>query len=322
MKKSIITVFLTLLLIIQSFAGENNGDKKYVLVIHGGAGAVSRDIPESLKQEYIDGLNQALLIGKSILTNGGSALDAVEKVVNYLEDHPSFNAGKGSVLTSDGTVEMDAAIMSGIDLSAGAVAGIKNIKNPISLARLVAEKTPHVLLIGEGAEKFADEMKVQKVDSTYFFIRAQNERWKELKKKISEDKKGTVGAVALDINGNLAAATSTGGMMMKRPGRVGDVPIIGAGTYANNKTCAVSATGWGEKFIKNNVAVSISKLMEYKGLSISEAVDELINKVLVPNDGGVIALDKFGNYSIMYNTKSMFRGVITSEGKIEVKIWE
>ncbi|MDP3829772.1 MAG: isoaspartyl peptidase/L-asparaginase, partial [Ignavibacteriaceae bacterium] len=264
MKKSIITVFLTLLLIIQSFAGENNGDKKYVLVIHGGAGAVSRDIPESLKQEYIDGLNQALLIGKSILTNGGSALDAVEKVVNYLEDHPSFNAGKGSVLTSDGTVEMDAAIMSGIDLSAGAVAGIKNVKNPISLARLVAEKTPHVLLIGEGAEKFADEMKVQKVDSTYFFIRAQNERWKELKKKISEDKKGTVGAVALDINGNLAAATSTGGMMMKRPGRVGDVPIIGAGTYANNKTCAVSATGWGEKFIKNNVAVSISKLMEYK----------------------------------------------------------
>ncbi|MDP2302759.1 MAG: isoaspartyl peptidase/L-asparaginase [Ignavibacteria bacterium] len=322
MKKSIITVFLTLLLIIQSFAGENNGDKKYVLVIHGGAGAVSRDIPESLKQEYIDGLNQALLIGKSILTNGGSALDAVEKVVNYLEDHPSFNAGKGSVLTSDGTVEMDAAIMSGIDLSAGAVAGIKNVKNPISLARLVAEKTPHVLLIGEGAEKFADEMKVQKVDSTYFFIRAQNERWKELKKKISEDKKGTVGAVALDINGNLAAATSTGGMMMKRPGRVGDVPIIGAGTYANNKTCAVSATGWGEKFIKNNVAVSISKLMEYKGLSISEAVDELINKVLVPNDGGVIALDKFGNYSIMYNTKSMFRGVITSEGKIEIKIWE
>jgi beta-aspartyl-peptidase (threonine type) len=322
MKKSLLTFLLSVLLVFQSFAQEKNGDKKFVLVIHGGAGATPRDIPESLKQEYLDGLNNALQIGKSILANGGTALDAVERVVNYLEDHPNFNAGKGSVLTSDGTVEMDAAIMSGIDLSAGAVAGIKSVKNPVSLARLVAEKTPHVFLIGEGAEKFADEMKVKRVDSSYFFIQTQNEKWQQLKQKISEEKKGTVGAVALDIHGNLAAATSTGGMMMKRPGRVGDVPIIGAGTYANNNTCAVSATGWGEKFIKNNVAVSISKLMEYKGVSLNDAVDELINKVLVPNDGGVIALDKFGNYSILYNTKSMFRGVISSEGKIELKIWD
>jgi len=322
MKKYLLTFLLSLLLVFQSFSQGNNEDKKFVLVIHGGAGATPRDIPESLRQEYLDGLNNALQIGKSILANGGTSLDAVEKVVNYLEDHPNFNAGKGSVLTSDGTVEMDAAIMNGKDLSAGAIAGVKTIKNPISLARLVAEKTPHVLLIGEGAERFADEMKVERVDSAYFFIHSQNEKWQQLKKKISEEKKGTVGAVALDIHGNLAAATSTGGMMMKRPGRVGDVPIIGAGTYANNNTCAVSATGWGEKFIKNSVAVSISKLIEYKGVSLNDAVDELINKVLVPNDGGVIAINKFGDYSIMYNTKSMFRGVISSEGINEVKIWE
>jgi beta-aspartyl-peptidase (threonine type) len=322
MKKYLLTFLLSLLLVFQSFSQGNNEDKKFVLVIHGGAGATPRDIPESLRQEYLDGLNNALQIGKSILANGGTSLDAVEKVVNYLEDHPNFNAGKGSVLTSDGTVEMDAAIMNGKDLSAGAIAGVTTIKNPISLARLVAEKTPHVLLIGEGAERFADEMKVERVDSSYFFIHSQNEKWQQLKKKISEEKKGTVGAVALDIHGNLAAATSTGGMMMKRPGRVGDVPIIGAGTYANNNTCAVSATGWGEKFIKNSVAVSISKLIEYKGVSLNDAVDELINKVLVPNDGGVIAINKFGDYSIMYNTKSMFRGVISSEGINEVKIWE
>lgn len=317
-----VKVFTIALLVQICLLAQTETNKKYVLVVHGGAGATAENISDSSKNEYLDALRNALMIGKSILADGGSSLDAVEKVVNYLEDNPLFNAGRGSVLNSDGNVEMDAAIMSGHDLSAGSVAGIKTVKNPISLARLVMEKTPHVMLTGPGAERFADEMKVERVDSTYFIDEKLRNRWLQLKKKIDNEKKGTVGAVALDLSGNLAAATSTGGMMMKLPGRVGDVPIIGAGTYANNNSCAVSATGWGEKFIKNTVAVSISKLMEYKGVSLDEAVGELIYKTLQKNDGGVIAVDKDGNYSMMFNTQSMFRGVVNSDGEIEVKIWK
>lgn len=292
---------------------------KYVLVIHGGAGGMDELMPESLKQEYLSSLNKALEIGENILANNGTGIDAVEKVINYLEDNPLFNAGKGSVLTSEGKAEMDAAIMSGKDLSCGSVTGIKRIKNPISLARAVMEKSKHVFLAGEGAEKFAKEVGFKLVNPKYFIVENRYELWlKEIKKK----KKGTVGAVALDKFGNLAAATSTGGMSMKKPGRVGDVPIIGAGTYANNKTCAVSCTGWGEKFIKNTVAFNLSAMMEYKNMSLHDAANEMINKRLSPNDGGLIAIDKDGNFTLQYNTKSMLRGYVTSDGKKEVKIWE
>ncbi|MFA6979650.1 MAG: isoaspartyl peptidase/L-asparaginase [Ignavibacteriaceae bacterium] len=291
---------------------------KYVLVIHGGAGGMDENMPDSLKQEYLSSLNKALEIGEQILASGGTSIDAVEKVINYLEDNPLFNAGKGAVLTSEGKAEMDAAIMSGKDLSCGSVTGIKKIKNPVSLARAVMEKSSHVFFSGEGAEKFAKEVGFKSVNPKYFSVENRYEIWlKEIKKK----KKGTVGAVALDKNRNLAAATSTGGMSMKKPGRVGDAPIIGAGTYANNKTCAVSCTGWGEKFIKNTVAFNVSAMMEYKNMCLSDAVNEMIHKRLNQNDGGLIAIDKDGNFTLQFNTKSMLRGFLTSDGKKEVKIW-
>lgn len=292
---------------------------KYVLVIHGGAGGVDESMPDSLKQEYLSSLNKALEIGEQILANNGTSIDAVEKVINYFEDNPLFNAGKGSVLTTEGKAEMDAAIMSGKDLSCGSVTGIKRIKNPVSLARAVMEKSKHVFLAGEGAEKFAKEVGFKSVNPKYFIVENRYETWlKEIKKK----KKGTVGAVALDKNGNLAAATSTGGMSMKKPGRVGDAPIIGAGTYANNKTCAISCTGWGEKFIKNTVAFNVSAMMEYKNMNLRDAVSEMINNRLSSDDGGVIAVDKDGNFTLQYNTKSMLRGYVTSDGKRDVKIWQ
>lgn len=295
---------------------------KYVLVIHGGAGGMDENMPDLLKQEYLSSLDRALEIGEQILSNDGTAIDAVEKVINYLEDNPLFNAGKGSVLTSEGKAEMDAAIMSGKDLSCGSVTGIKRIKNPVSLARAVMEKSKHVFLAGSGAEKFAKEVGFKFVNPKYFLTENRYDKWLKEKNEIKKKKKGTVGAVALDKNGNLAAATSTGGMSMKKPGRVGDAPIIGAGTYANNKTCAVSCTGWGEKFIKNTVAFNISAMMEYKNLSLNDAANEMIHKRLSPNDGGLIAVDKDGNFSLQFNTKSMLRGFVTSDGKKEVKIWE
>ncbi len=305
------------------FAGGQPGDenKKYVLVIHGGAGGINRgDITDSVKKLYLAGLEEALKTGEEILKNGGSSLDAVEKVIRYFEDDPQFNAGRGAVLTSDGTAELDASIMSGIDKSAGAVASVTRIKNPISAARAVMEKSPHVLLAGTGAEKFAEANGLELVDNKYFITDAQMNSWQ--KRKAALDKKGTVGAVAMDMNGNLAAGTSTGGMMMKMPGRIGDAPIIGAGTYADNNTCAVSCTGWGEKFIKNAVAFHVSALMEYKNYTLKEAVDEIMLKKLSKGDGGLIAIDKNGNYYMEYTTQSMFRGVVNSEGKKEFKIWE
>jgi len=296
--------------------------EKFALVIHGGAGGLAESIPDSLKQEYLSSLNKALEIGKQILASGGTSIDAVEKVINYLEDNPLFNAGKGAVLTSEGKVELDAAIMNGNDLSCGAVTGVTAIKNPISLARAVMEKSPHVFLSGVGAEQFADEIGMKKVDPNYFLVEDRYEKWKKEKEEIKNKKKGTVGAAALDMHGNLAAATSTGGMSMKKPGRVGDAPIIGAGTYANNKTCAVSCTGWGEKFIKNTVAFNVSAMMEYKNMTLNDAANEMIHKRLNPGDGGLIAVDKNGNFTLQYNTKSMLRGFVTSDGMREVKIWK
>ena len=295
---------------------------KYVLVIHGGAGGMDENLPDSLKQEYLSSLNKALEIGEKILSNNGTSTDAVEKVINYLEDNPLFNAGKGAVLTAEGIAEMDAAIMNGKDLSCGSVTGIKTIKNPISLARAVMEKSDHVFLACEGAEKFAKEVGFKSVNPKYFIIENRYDKWLKEKNEIKKKKKGTVGAVALDKFGNLAAATSTGGMSMKKHGRVGDVPIIGAGTYANNKTCAVSCTGWGEKFIRNTVAFNVSAMVEYKGMSLNDAANEMIHNRLNPNDGGLIAVDKDGNFTLQYNTKSMLRGFVTSDGKSEAKIWE
>ncbi len=295
---------------------------KYTIVIHGGAGTISRELPDSIKQAYLSSLKKALQIGKDILAKGGTSLDAVEKVINYFENDPKFNAGKGAVYTSAGTHEMDAAIMDGRDLSCGAVAGVEHIAHPISLARLVMEKTPHVLLAYQGAEKFAKSVGIKLEPQSYFDTPERLKQLKEYQKKLKEGKHGTVGCVCLDEYGNLAAGTSTGGMTNKLPGRIGDSPLIGDGTYANNKTCAISCTGWGEKFIKHTVAFNVSALMEYKGLTLKQAADEMIYKQLQPGDGGLIAVDRKGNYATPFSTSGMFRGVATSSGTFKVAIWK
>jgi beta-aspartyl-peptidase (threonine type) len=296
--------------------------KVYTIVIHGGAGTISQAMPDSVKRVYFAALSHALQLGKDVLAGGGTSMEAVEKVVNYFEIDPKFNAGIGSVYTADGTHEMDAAIMDGRDLSCGSVAGVQHIPHPISLARLVMEKTAHVMLAGEGAEKFAQSMGIKLVPGDYFDTPERKRQWEAYKKRIEQGKHGTVGCVALDTYGNLAAATSTGGMTGKMPGRIGDAPLIGDGTYANNKTCAVSCTGWGEKFIRNTVAFNVSALMEYKGMTLAQATDEMIYKRLVKDDGGLIAVDSKGNYAMPFNSTGMFRGVATSTGTFEVKIWK
>jgi len=270
----------------------------------------------------LNSLSEALKIGMDILKKGGTSMDAVENVIEYFETDPQFNAGIGSVYTSDGTHEMDASIMDGNGLSCGAVAGLQHVPHPISLARLVMEKTPHVLLAYEGAEKFAEKMGVKLVPQSYFDTPERSKQWQEYKRKIEAAKHGTVGCVALDVYGNLAAGTSTGGMTGKLPGRIGDSPLIGDGTYANNKTCAVSCTGWGEKIIKHTAAYNVSALMEYKGLTLKQAADDVIFTQLQPNDGGLIAVDKKGNYTMPFNTSGMFRGIANSSGKFEVSIWK
>jgi L-asparaginase / beta-aspartyl-peptidase len=312
---SIILLFFLLLLSNYSFSQEPNG--KYTIVIHGGAGAMNPNIDEALKQAYLNSLTQALNIGKEILEKGGSSLDAVEQVVIFLEDDSLFNAGRGAVFTSEGKVELDASIMDGRDLSSGAVAGVTIIKNPISLARLVMEKTQHILFAGKGAEELGEQLGVEIVDPSYFFVFERNE---ELKRRM-EQIKGTVGCVAIDQYGNIAAATSTGGRTAKMPGRVGDTPIINAGTYANNKTCGVSATGIGELFIKNAACYRVSVLMELKGYTLKQAAEEVIFKVLPEGSGGIISVDKDYNYELTFNTPSMLRGAATSDGVFEIKIF-
>jgi L-asparaginase / beta-aspartyl-peptidase len=312
----IIVIIIGSMFIDSCNVSQQNNQNRFTIVIHGGAG-YSQAMEDSIKEDYLNSIATALKIGKKILGEGGTSLDAVESVVKFLEDDPKFNAGKGATYTSAGTHELDASIMCGKDLSNGAVTLIKSVKNPISLARLVMEKSPHVLLGGEGAEEFAKQMKVEMVPNSYFDTIERSEKDKNIK-----NKKGTVGCVALDKFGNLAAATSTGGRYNKMPGRIGDSPLVNAGTYANNKTCAVSCTGIGELFITHTVAFNISALMEYKGLSLKEAADQMINKTLKPGDGGIIAVDKDGNYVTMFNTKGMCRGVANSEGVFETKIWE
>jgi len=298
------------------FAQETNG--KYTIVLHGGAGSMDPNMEESSKQTYLSSLTDALNIGKEILENGGSSLDAVEQVVRFLEDDSLFNAGRGAVFTSEGKNELDASIMDGRDLSSGAVAGVTVIKNPVSLARLVMEKTPHVLFAGKGADELGMRLGVDIVEPSYFFVQ---DRFNELKKML-RNVKGTVGCVAIDQFGNIAAATSTGGRTGKIPGRVGDSPLINAGTYANNKTCGVSATGIGELFIKNTACYQISALMEFKGYTLKQAAEEIIFKILPKDSGGIIAVDKNYNFLFSFNTSSMLRGVATSDGLFEVKIWK
>src|SRR5437879_7158173 len=309
---------------------ERSGDqpsmqtKNFGLVVHGGAGTIERSkmTPER-EREYRAGIERALSAGYEILKRGGSSLDATEAAGRGLEDDPHCNAGKGSVFTSAGTNEMDAAIMDGKTLSAGAVASLKHIKNPIGLARLVMEKSGHVMMDCEGAEAFAQENGIDLVDQKYFFTQ---DRWDALQKiKAAEksrtsgvgkaflitdqDRHGTVGAVALDQNGNLAAATSTGGTTNKRPGRIGDTPVIGAGTYANDATCAVSATGDGEYFIRATVGCDVSALMEYRGMSLKDAGQAALDNVAkLGGTGGLIAIDDRGNIALPVNTSGLYRG--------------
>ncbi len=300
----------------------------YVLVIHGGAGVITKQnmTPEKEKA-YRAKLNEALETGQKILEKGGTATETVIAVINIMENSPLFNAGKGAVFTHEGKNELDASIMDGKTLNAGAVAGVTNVKNPITLAYAVMTKSKHVMLSGKGASEFAKEQGLEIVDPSYFYT---ENRWKSLQKVLKNEKNaekekhGTVGCVVLDKAGNLAAGTSTGGMTNKQYGRIGDSPVIGAGTYADNATCAVSCTGHGEFFIRYVVAYTVSALMKYKGLSLQEAGNEIINNTLknVGGEGGLISVDKNGNIAMPFNTPGMFRGYLKSKGEKKVLIYK
>ncbi|MDX5422388.1 MAG: isoaspartyl peptidase/L-asparaginase [Hymenobacteraceae bacterium] len=345
MKKSLYFLCLFLLAGFVSLAQGKPDYSKITLVIHGGAGTITKaNMTPEKEKAYKEKLQEALQTGYGVLQKGGSSLDAVEAAVRVMEDSPLFNAGKGAVFTNEGKNELDAAIMDGKTLNAGAIASVTNIRNPISTARAVMEKSEHVMMIGQGAEKFAKEKGQELVDPSYFYTETRYQQLQNIKDKektqldhsgndgggtgsnenifIEGQKFGTVGAVALDAYGNLAAATSTGGMTNKRYGRVGDVPIIGAGTYADNNTCAVSATGHGEYFIRSVVAHDIAALMEYKGYSVKKAADEVVMNKLVKRggEGGVIAVDKNGNVAMPFNSAGMYRGYIKN-GKAEVAIY-
>jgi L-asparaginase / beta-aspartyl-peptidase len=338
---------MKLLLLIAAFCltivthAQMKDTAKYVLVIHGGAGTIlKKNMTAEKEQAYKDALQKALDAGNTILKNGGTAMDAVEASVKILEDNPLFNAGKGAVFTNEGKNELDAAIMDGSNLKAGSVASVTTIKNPITAARKVMERTEHVMLIGDGAEQFAKLNGCEIVDPSYFYTQ---HRWDALQKAKKADslkskkdkasveavkqldnpdnKYGTVGAVALD---KLAAATSTGGMTNKRYGRVGDAPIIGAGTYADNNTCAISGTGWGEFFIRLVMSKSISDRMEFGKQALADASNEMIMKKLpaLGGDGGIIAVDKNGNIAMPFCTEGMYRGYIKSNGERVVKIYK
>ena len=296
--------------------------QEWAIVIHGGAGGITRDkMTLAMDKEYRTALAEALNKGKKILSEGGSALDAVEQTLRIMEDNPLFNAGKGAVFNHDGKNELDASIMDGSNLAAGAVAGVLDIKNPITAARRVMTNSPHVMLSGAGASQFAKEQGLEIVLPTYFYT---ERRFKELQEILKKEKNGTVGCCALDKKGNLAAGTSTGGTPNKKYNRIGDSPIIGAGTYANNNTCAVSGTGVGEFFIRWTVAHDISALMEYKGLSVKEASELVVNNKLVKagGSGGVICIDKSGNVAMPFNSEGMFRGFATADGKEGIFIYK
>jgi beta-aspartyl-peptidase (threonine type) len=313
----------------------------FAIVIHGGAGTILKEnMTDSLEKAYEAKLTEAIQTGYKILQNGGTSLEAVQRTINVMENSPLFNSAKGAVFTHDGKNELDASIMDGKTLNAGAIAGVTNVKNPINLAYEVMVNSEHVLLSGKGAEEFAKEQGLEIVDPSYFFTQKRYdalqrtlEQEKTAKKDtkttfydpfIKDDKYGTVGCVALDKNGNLAAGTSTGGMNNKRYNRIGDSPIIGAGTYANNKTCGVSSTGWGEYFMRGLVAYDISAMMEYGGKSLKEATDAVIQKKLTAmgGTGGVISLDHNGNVSMEFNTPGMYRAYMNDKGELQVGIYK
>jgi beta-aspartyl-peptidase (threonine type) len=330
---------------------DETGVPRVVLGVHGGAGVPKKQMTPELEKHLREGLERALRAGHALLQReGGTSLDAVEAAIRVLEDDPWFNAGKGAVFTHDEHNELDASIMEGRTKRAGAVASVTVVKNPIAAARAVMEKSKHVLLVADGAEVFAREAGLEIVDPAYFYIEA---RWQELQNDLRREREaaaekksdpkakpgrdgaaasqlrrshewGTVGAVAVDSAGNLAAGTSTGGMSNKRHGRIGDSPIIGAGTYADNRTCAVSCTGHGEFFIRYAAAHDMAALMEYKGLSVAQAADEVICRKLkeAGGAGAAIALDVRGNFAMAHNTEGLYRGYVTSDGKISVMLYE
>jgi beta-aspartyl-peptidase (threonine type) len=354
-KSILMQKFIPLFAILLVFSSCNNSEKssetilesenktsktEFSIIIHGGAGTIlKKNMSPEKEAAYKAKLEEAIRVGYNILKNGGSSLDAVQKTINVMEDSPLFNSGKGAVFTNSGTNEHDASIMDGKTLNAGASAGTQTVRNPINLARAVMDKSKHVMLSGKGAELFAKEQGLEIVEPSYFYT---ENRFKSLQRilekekqklddksafydpEIKDSKFGTVGCAALDKNGNLAAGTSTGGMTNKRWGRIGDSPIIGAGTYANNKTCAVSSTGWGEYFIRAMVAHDISALMDYKRLTLKEAA-QLVIQEKVPQlggDGGIIAIDKNGNMVAEFNTAGMYRATMNDKGELVVKIYK
>jgi beta-aspartyl-peptidase (threonine type) len=334
---------LLLLLLPTTALSQSVSEPNWGIVIHGGAGTIERgSMTPEVEARYRERLTAALRAGHEVLARGGSSLDAVQAAITVMEDSPLFNAGKGAVFTHEGKNELDAAIMDGATRRAGAVARLRHVRNPIQLARAAMERSPHVMLVGDGAEEFALEQGIPLVPESYFYTEA---RWRSLQRAIEEEKRarggaptamtedlwnartrkfGTVGAVALDRHGNLAAGTSTGGLTNKRWGRVGDSPIIGAGTYADNRCQGSSATGAGEYFIRAVVGHEICALMMYRGLSLKEAAEEVVMKELVAmgGDGGVVAMDRDGNYVTTFNTSGMYRGYMGRDGRSVVGIYE
>lgn len=335
----ILLVGLTLNVMAQDAAGpgSSDGKKRFAIAIHGGAGSSAKNASPASIAKRKSTLESALKQGVTILEQGGSSLDAVESVIRILENDPQFNAGKGAVFNAVGSHELDASIMDGRNRMCGAVAGVSNVKNPISLARLVMTETRHVLLAGQGAESFAETQGVELVETSYFDTPQAKKSWERYRARLNDSGMidnfqpskfkfephwniGTVGCVALDSNGNIAAGTSTGGMTYKKFGRVGDSPIVGAGTYADNETCGVSATGVGEEYIRNAIAYDVSAQLKYKNVTLEQAVNDNLNRRLKKNDGGLIAVDKDGNISMGFNTGGMARAAADSSGRFEI-IW-
>lgn len=327
-----LTIFIALSTIL-CVASRGEEHVRFAIAIHGGAGSNPDKWNQQEKDLRLTGLREALTHGRDRLQNGDKAIDVVESVVRILEDNPTFNAGRGCVLTATGEHDLDASIMDGSTRACGAVAGVKTVKNPISLARLVMTETPHVLLIGQGAEQFADVQKVERADAAYFRTEAQLNSWKKWKARQDDVKTssitspddplfylGTVGCVVLDSSGNLAAATSTGGTLAKRWGRVGDSPIVGAGTIADNRSCAISCTGIGEHFIRNAIAHDVSSRMLYGKQSLASAAQASVQEVLPVDSGGLIGVDSDGNIVLEFNTPGMSRGAADSSGRFEVKL--
>lgn len=343
---SILTVFLGCTSRSETNSVEKNEDKKvneFAIIIHGGAGTIlKKNMTQEKETAYEAKLSEAIKVGYTILKNGGSSQEAVMKTIQIMEESPLFNAGKGAVFTHEETNELDASYMDGKTLNAGAVAGVKNVKSPIELAIRVMTDSDHVMLSGNGASIFAKEHGLEIVDPSYFYTERRFKSLQRIKNKqkteldhndkkaafydadIKNAKFGTVGCVALDKNGNIAAGTSTGGMTNKRWGRIGDAPIIGSGTYANNNTCGVSSTGWGEYFIRSQVAYDISAQMEYQQKTLKEATADVIQNKLTKlgGTGGVVALDKNGNMSFEFNTAGMYRASMDDKGDLVVKIYK